>query len=115
MLNHLIIVIIYDLLACYISCLVLIITVTKFINLFSGPLLDEIVTRMYGKKNGTLNPNRMLWIYSAHDFTILNLLNAMKLYDHTLVPYAAVLMIELRLNNTGNYVVTVSFSNILLF
>lgn len=76
--------------------------------MFSGPLLKEIVTHMYEKKNGTLNPNRKLWIYSAHDFTMVNLLNSMNLYEHTLVPYAAVLMIELRLNLTGDYVVTVS-------
>lgn len=67
---------------------------------------------MYEKKNGTLSPNRMLWVYSAHDMTIANLLNAFELYEHLLVPYAAVLMIELRLNTTGNYVVTVSFAHI---
>jgi len=64
---------------------------------------------MYEKKNGTLSPNRTLWVYSAHGITIENLLNAFKIHDHLLVPYAAVLMIELRLNTTGNYVVTVSF------
>lgn len=77
--------------------------------MYSGPLLNEIVTHMYEKKNGTQNPNRMLWVYSAHDTTIVNLLNAFELYEHLLAPYAAVLMIELRLNSTGNYVVKVSF------
>lgn len=76
-----------------------------------GPLLNEIVTHMYEKKNGTLSPNRMLWVYSAHDTTIVNLLNAFELYEYLLVPYAAVLMIELRLNTTGNYVVTISYRN----
>jgi len=52
---------------------------------------------MYEKKNGTLSPNRMLWVYSVHDTTIVNILNAFELYEHLLVPYAAVLMIELRL------------------
>lgn len=73
-----------------------------------GPLLNEIVNHMQEKKNGTLNPDRMLWIYSAHDTTIVNFLNTIGLYEQILVPYAAVLMIELRLNVTGNYVVTVS-------
>lgn len=77
-------------------------------RLSSGPLLNEIVTRMHAKKNGTMSPDRMLWIYSAHDTTIVNLLNTMGLYERILVPYTAVLMIELRLNSTGNYVVTVS-------
>lgn len=64
---------------------------------------------MNEKKNGTLSPNRMLWVYSAHDTTMVNLLNTMSLYQRTVVPYTALLMIELRLNTTGNYVVTVSF------
>lgn len=76
---------------------------------FSGPLLDEIVTHMNEKKNGLLAPDRKVWIYSAHDVTIVHLLDTMKLYDSSTVPYAAVLMIELRLNDTGHYVVTVSF------
>eukprot|EP00102_Acyrthosiphon_pisum_P024233 XP_016661443.1 PREDICTED: prostatic acid phosphatase-like isoform X1 [Acyrthosiphon pisum] len=80
-------------------------------RLKTGPLLNEVVTHMYEKKNGTLSPNRMLWVYSAHDTTMVNLLNAFELYEHLLVPYAAVLMIELRLNTTGNYVVTISYRN----
>lgn len=83
--------------------------ILEFSYLFLGPLLKEIVTHMNEKKHGSLTPNRKLWIYSAHDTTMCNLLNTMKVYNHLLVPYAAVLMIELRLNNTGNYIVTVSF------
>lgn len=67
-----------------------------------GPLINE-------KNNGTLSLNRKLWVYSAHDITLANLLNLFEIHEHLLVPYAAVLMIELRLNTTGNYVVTVSF------
>lgn len=77
--------------------------------MFSGPLLNEIITHMNEKKNGLLNPNRKLWIYSADDGVIVNLLDTMKLYNNSIVPYAAVLMIELRLNSTGCYVITVSF------
>lgn len=76
--------------------------------MISGPLLREIVTHMHEKKTRTLSPDRILWIYSAHDITIINLLNSMKLYERIIPPYAAVLMIELRLNTTENYVVTVS-------
>ncbi|XP_025418525.1 lysosomal acid phosphatase-like isoform X2 [Sipha flava] len=76
-----------------------------------GPLLKDIVTHMNEKKHGSLNPNRKLWIYSGHDTTIYSLLNTMGINNNLLVPYAAVLMIELRLNNTGNYVVTVSYRN----
>lgn len=77
---------------------------------FPGPLLNEIVTHMYQKKNGTLNPDSLLLVYSAHDTTMVNLLNTMRLYEYSLVPYAAVLMIELRSDVKGNHVVTVSFA-----
>lgn len=70
---------------------------------------------MANKKNGTLIPDRMLWMYSAHDSTMINLLNAMGIYEYTLVPYATVLMIELRLNSTGNYVVTVRVVYVFFF
>lgn len=66
---------------------------------------------MHEKKNGTLSPDRMLWIYSGHDLTMMSLLNTMGLYEGT-VPYATVLMIELRLNATGKHVVTVSFTSV---
>jgi len=81
----------------------------------AGPLLKEIVTRTAAKKNGTLDPDRALWIYSAHDITVVNLLNAMGLYERTLVPYAAVLLVELRLNRSGEHVVTVSVAADLWF
>jgi hypothetical protein len=86
-----------------------VVLILEFSCLFSGPLLKDIVTHMNEKKHGSLNPNRKLWIYSGHDTTIYSLLNTMGINNNLLVPYAAVLMIELRLNNTGNYVVTVSF------
>lgn len=87
----------------------LVVMILLFSCLFSGPLLKDIVSHMNKKKHGSLNPNRKLWIYSAHDTTLYSLLNTMRVNNHLLVPFAAILMIELRLNNTGNYVVTVSF------
>lgn len=41
---------------------------------------------------------------------MVNLLNTMGIYRQTIVPYAAVLMIELRLNDEGIHVVTVSLA-----
>ncbi|VVC34466.1 Histidine phosphatase superfamily,Histidine phosphatase superfamily, clade-2,Histidine acid [Cinara cedri] len=80
-------------------------------RLRGGALLNDIVHRMVEKKNRTLNPNRMIWIYSAHDSTIINLLDSMELFNYAIVPYGAVLMFELRLNKTGSYVVTLSYRN----
>lgn len=44
-------------------------------RLKSGFLLQEIVQRINLKIQGSLKPNRTLWIYSAHDRTIKNFLN----------------------------------------
>lgn len=52
-------------------------------RLISGFLFKEILQQFSNKINGTLNPDRSLWIYSAHDFTITNMLNALGLYEVT--------------------------------
>lgn len=49
-------------------------------RLKSGFLLKEILEHFSQKINLTLQPNRSLWIYSAHDITITNMLNALGLF-----------------------------------
>lgn len=46
-----------------------------------GFLLREILDRFTMKSSSTLSPNRSLWIYSAHDGTIANVLNALGLFE----------------------------------
>ncbi|CAH2215511.1 jg25585 [Pararge aegeria aegeria] len=64
-------------------------------RLMTGPLLKEIV----GKMNTVItkeNPNPLkLSIYSGHDFTIGNVLNAMGLYDGNCPVYTAKIFFEL--------------------
>lgn len=42
----------------------------------SGFLFEEIVEKFTKKINATLHPNRVLWLYSGHDFSITNALNS---------------------------------------
>lgn len=57
------------------------ITQTKELTrLKSGFLLREIMDRFLAKANSTLIPDYKLYIYSAHDFTIVNVLNVFGLY-----------------------------------
>lgn len=42
----------------------------------SGFLFKEIVEKFSQKVNGALNPNRALWLYSGHDYSITNALNS---------------------------------------
>lgn len=50
-------------------------------RLKSGFLLKEIIEHFYQKVNSTLQPNRSVWMYSAHDITITNMLNSLNLYE----------------------------------
>lgn len=50
-------------------------------RLYSGFLLREIVKRFILKIDGALKPNRILWMYSAHDETLTGFLNLLGLFD----------------------------------
>lgn len=63
---------------------------------------------MVQKSKGILNPDRKLFIYSAHDTTVANMLMALGLFERHCPPYAATILIELRLNSKKQHVVTVS-------
>lgn len=45
-----------------------------------GFLIQEILEHFTKKIDNTLTPNRSLWMYSAHDLTIMRVLNAMDLF-----------------------------------
>lgn len=46
-----------------------------------GFLLREIFDRFKNKTLGILKPDHSLWIYSAHDNTLINTLSALKIFD----------------------------------
>lgn len=46
-----------------------------------GFLIKEIFEHFAQKIDGTLEPNRSLWLYSAHDFTVSGLLNSFGLFQ----------------------------------
>lgn len=50
-------------------------------RLKSGPLIKEMIEHFAEKINSTLKPDRSLWLYSGHDFTISNLLNSLNLFE----------------------------------
>lgn len=47
----------------------------------AGFLIKEILDRFKIKSQSLLQPDRSIWIYSAHDTTIVNVLNALNLYE----------------------------------
>lgn len=50
-------------------------------RLKAGFLIREILERFTMKKDSTLSPDRSLWIYSAHDSTVANVLNTLGLFE----------------------------------
>lgn len=50
-------------------------------RLKAGFLLREILNRCNAKANSTLKPDRSIWMYSAHDTTIGNILNSLGLFE----------------------------------
>lgn len=71
----------------------------KLARLKTGPLLKEILKRFNDKSRQKLKPNRSLWMYSAHDTTIGNLLNTLNLFQIHSPPYAATILLEMRIDN----------------
>lgn len=50
-------------------------------RLSSGFLLKEMLERFSRKINSTLKPDRSIWFYSTHYFTLSNLLNSLGLFE----------------------------------
>ncbi|XP_031634102.1 prostatic acid phosphatase-like [Contarinia nasturtii] len=72
-------------------------------RLKAGFLFREILDRFDDKIESNLDPNRNLWLYSAHDSTIASFLNSIGLFELHTPPYAASLMIELYKENDAFY------------
>lgn len=53
-----------------------------------------------------MEPNRTMYMYSAHDTTIANILNALNVFDNHFPPYASTILVELR-RREEEYLVTV--------
>ncbi|XP_076292878.1 prostatic acid phosphatase [Lasioglossum baleicum] len=80
-------------------------------TLKSGSLLGEMVDHMEKKSRNTLQPDRKVWMYSAHDETIANMLMTLNVFDLHCPPFSAMILIELRTNSKDQYFVTVSYKN----
>ncbi|XP_011870066.1 PREDICTED: prostatic acid phosphatase-like [Vollenhovia emeryi] len=80
-------------------------------RLKSGPLLGEMIDHMVKKAQRTLQPDRKLWMYSAHDETIANMLMTLGLFEPHCPPYTSMILMELRANSKNEFFVTVSYKN----
>ncbi|XP_046820173.1 prostatic acid phosphatase-like isoform X2 [Vespa crabro] len=76
-----------------------------------GLLFGEIIDHMEKKSRNALVPDRKVWMYSAHDETVANMLMTLDLFDPHCPPYIATILIELRVNSKKEYFVTISYKN----
>lgn len=58
-----------------------------------GPLVKDIIHQLDKVKQGT--SKLKMWHYSAHDSTIVDLLQCLSVYDGELVPYSSIIFFEL--------------------
>ncbi|XP_055300691.1 prostatic acid phosphatase-like [Sitodiplosis mosellana] len=70
----------------------------------AGFLIREIFDRFKNKTLALLNPDSKIHIYSAHDNTITNTLNALDLYDMRIPPLAASVHFEMYRRGTEYYI-----------
>ena len=82
--------------------------------MLTGPLLKNMIQHMKLKSKHALTPNRKVWMYSAHDETVANMLMTLNLFEPHCPPYTATILIELRINTQNEHVVTVSIFKLLL-
>lgn len=50
-------------------------------RLKGGFLIKDILDRFQQKINSTLKPDRSLWLYAAHDYTLSNILNGFGVFE----------------------------------
>lgn len=51
----------------------------------SGFLIKDILEHFCQKVYSTLNPDRSLWFYSGHDYSIANALNSLGMYEKVFI------------------------------
>lgn len=54
---------------------------TELKRLEAGTIIKEMLNRFENKSRSILQPNASLWIYAAHDLSLVNILNALNLYE----------------------------------
>lgn len=65
-------------------------------RLKAGPFLDMLAKQMLKKANATLEPsNRKIFLYSAHDWTITNILISLQIWKRQMPDFAALILFEM--------------------
>ncbi|KAK3925694.1 Lysosomal acid phosphatase [Frankliniella fusca] len=79
-------------------------------RLKGGPLVKEWIEHFNKKRSGTLEPNRKMYVYSAHDTTIANILSTLGLFERHCPPYTSTVLAELH-KIKNSYYVSIFYKN----
>ncbi|XP_063222138.1 lysosomal acid phosphatase-like [Bacillus rossius redtenbacheri] len=80
-------------------------------RMITGRLVEDILEHMDMKINGNSESCKKLYAYSAHDYNLVALLSALNVWEGKEPCFSSCVLIELRLNNYNEHVVTVSYKN----
>ncbi|XP_065361200.1 venom acid phosphatase Acph-1-like [Calliphora vicina] len=86
---------------------------TEMQRLKAGPFLQSLMQQMLDKINGTLKPlERKMFLYSAHDWTITNVLIGLKVWKRQMPNFAALILFELHQDmDTQEYYMELYYQN----
>lgn len=89
----------------------------EMLRIKAGPFLELLIEQMLAKVDGTLKPQeRKLFLYSAHDWTITNILISLNVWKRQMPEFAALILFELHQNlETKEYYMEVIDLKISLF
>ncbi|KAL1491815.1 hypothetical protein ABEB36_012353 [Hypothenemus hampei] len=78
-------------------------------RLFGGRMLGKVIDNMVAKTEGSLHPHeRKIFIYSGHEYSVINILAVLDLYETHFPNYSAAVIIELHyLRSRQDYAVKV--------
>ncbi|VBB31368.1 unnamed protein product, partial [Acanthocheilonema viteae] len=76
-----------------------------------GLLLGDILHRFQNVSAGTAVEARKMFLYSAHDVTILSLQHALNVSNNLLVPYSACLIMELYQTEINETIIKILYKN----
>jgi len=82
-------------------------------RLKGGPFIKETIDHFQQIENSSMEPaNRKMFMYSAHDTTVANVLNSLGVFQPPMAPpYASLVMIELLEMTPGVYSVKILYRN----
>lgn len=83
-------------------------------RLNTGLLINEFIEHMHesiSENADNEKKRKKVWMYSAHDTTVANVLSALRLFEHHCPPYASTVILELKHNENGLRYVNVLYKN----